>query len=115
LTILLALDSILIQLSSTILLSDLLTGTIPGSAQTQSISYDYEHLPGGIYQNLLSMPQVASWLMRPSFFPAFAEYTEQPLVQENVSDTGLTTKAISELVDKTRKLKIENRDSTHLY
>ncbi|KAE8442117.1 hypothetical protein EG329_003823 [Mollisiaceae sp. DMI_Dod_QoI] len=108
LTIVLAIDSIVIQFSSTILLSDLLTGTTPGFVQTKSIRYDYEYLPGGIYQNLLSMPQIASWFMRPSFFPAFAEYTEQPLIQENVSDTGLTLRAFFPMSSANDRVRIYN-------
>jgi len=75
---------------SVILLSDIQPGTLPGEtlATPTKFGFDYN-------SSLYSLPYCFenNWLKRPSFYPAFAEYSEPPVRVENISDTGRTLRA----------------------
>jgi hypothetical protein len=83
--------TIILQLTSTILVSDLSLGIIPGKTSTEHPTIDpaYEW---NETENEWSFPfksrAVSSWLQNPPAFPTFAEFSETFHVPEHVDDTG---------------------------
>jgi hypothetical protein len=88
----------LLQFTSTMLVSDLSLGTLPGMASRGDLRFDFIYSPvpttEGPYPMLTKwdfphQPRAAStWFWNPSAFPAFAEFSEPVDVPDNVDDTG---------------------------
>jgi hypothetical protein len=97
---LLCLTTILLQFSSTILVSDLGLGPLPGRQYKEDVFYDFEYNetpitgPGLLMMTdyPLQMRQ-STWLQSPPTFPNFAEYREKVPVAEGVDDTGVLLRA----------------------
>ncbi|KAM5350185.1 hypothetical protein ACJ41O_006690 [Fusarium nematophilum] len=89
LLLLLLTTSILSQFSSTALLSDLRTGSTASSPRTYLVSYGAASSPDSyIFKG------VDYWSVKPPFYPAFAEFSEAPVVAEGIIDTGRTLRAM---------------------
>ena len=79
-----------------LLLRDIKLGVIPGTTAHAATRYGYSYvLVNGsdgspATENLVTR---STWTMRPDFYPAFGEYSEPPVQQQGVSDTGLTLRA----------------------
>lgn len=93
--------SSLLQLSSTVLLSDVRLGSLPGVTVQSKPFYDFDYdtsstwWPGSegwsFYQHI-SYPAISratTWLRTPRYFPAFAEYAEPSANQSGIDDTGV--------------------------
>src|SRR3569833_2012684 len=85
-----------IQFSSLILVSDLAVTQIPGVASSSNTSYRFNCSQDQIFD----LPyrriegRVGSWYRKPAFYPTYAEYSETPFIQDGVSDTGVTLRAM---------------------
>ncbi|RYP68616.1 hypothetical protein DL771_006588 [Monosporascus sp. 5C6A] len=82
------------QFISAALLSDVTLQLVPGYNETVNINYNFAYnntIPGYNYTPLSSRSLWEASL--PSLWPMFAEYSEPPIMQENVSDTGLSLRA----------------------
>jgi fluoride ion exporter CrcB/FEX len=88
--------TILLQLTSTILVSDLSLGVIPGKTSTEhpniDLAYEWNET-----EKQWSYPfrgrAVSTWLQNPPAFPTFAEFSETIDVSEHVDDTGTLLRA----------------------
>lgn len=95
LVVLLSITTTLSQFSSTSLLSDVRIGTVTGFPQTLT-------MPSGmtnnfdLNQSVMSLQHIAPdyWLTKPPSYPTFAEYSEPPLVADDVADTGVKLRAL---------------------
>jgi hypothetical protein len=95
---LLCLTTILLQFTSTILVSDLALGTLPGSQYEEDVFYDFEYvetpIPGMLMMTDYPLQlRQSTWLQSPPSFPNFAEYKEEVPVVEGVDDTGVLLRA----------------------
>ena len=117
--VLLLVSTLLIQFSSTVLLSDLDLRPIPGKNQgsTAGTNFIFELDPNSeiIPQNpYKSVSRATAWSLHPPLFPTFAEYTEPPAVatdnvaQTGVRDTGLTLRAFLPIEDQQSRYSIRN-------
>jgi hypothetical protein len=83
--------TILLQLTSTMLVSNLSLGVIPGKTSTDHPNIDLAYEWNEI-ENAWSFPfrsrAVSNWLQNPPAFPSFAEFSEIIDVSEHVDDTG---------------------------
>ena len=96
---LLTLMTALLQLTSFALLSDLNIRTTPGKAYGRTLATNFAYNENG------TIPVVvrdSTWLMKPPFYPTFAEYHEPPpaSLEDGISDTGLTLRAFVPLQDQ---------------
>ena len=95
----------------TVLLSDVKLDQLPLRSNTSILSFGLTYTPS----NLTSaggqdvVQRNSPWLLKPPSYPTFAEYTEKPIKQDGVSDTGLTLRAFLPYADPTR------RQLTHSY
>jgi fluoride ion exporter CrcB/FEX len=88
--------TILLQLTSTMLVSDLSLGVIPGKTSTEhpNIDFAYEwHETTKIWSYPFRSRAVSTWLHIPPAFPTFAEFAENIDVSEHVDDTGTLLRA----------------------
>jgi fluoride ion exporter CrcB/FEX len=88
--------TILLQLTSTMLVSDLSLGTIPGRTSTEHPNIDLAYIWDESHSEW-SQPfrrrAVSMWLQNPPAFPTFAEFSEVIDVPEHVDDTGTLLRA----------------------
>jgi fluoride ion exporter CrcB/FEX len=86
--------TILLQLTSTILVSDLSLGTIPGKTLTEhpniDLAYEWD---GEVWLSPFRGRAVSTWLQNPPAFPTFAEFSENINIPEHVDDTGTLLRA----------------------
>ena len=119
--LLLCLTTVCMQFSSTILLSDLRLGQLPGLPSQNSTAYDFAYLinrplvpiPGGWYVNYTSgypkQGRTTTWLRNPPFLPSFAEFAEPvPHPQPGVDDTGVLLRAFLPFADAQSRENIRN-------
>ncbi|KAF2500493.1 hypothetical protein BU16DRAFT_248181 [Lophium mytilinum] len=110
LIILLTTTTILLQFSSTALLSDLKLGLLEGYSKNRTFFYDFEYntiarvgdVQGWDLYQLTNAPLIhrgISWARNPPFYPAFGEYTEAVPKKEKVDDTGYTLRAFMPFTD----------------
>ena len=84
-----------IQAITIILTSDIGLQPIPGYSKSSETAFGFTY----ITSNYTNVPQPyvyyrgTSWLRKASVYPAFAEYSEPPFIEDGVSDTGLTLRA----------------------
>jgi len=81
----------LTQFSSTILVSDLGTQQIPSPAESLKVAYEIgamDLVANEIYGGL------EFWKTNPQSYPTFAEYSEPPVREEYIQDTGLTLRSM---------------------
>ncbi|KAI0897579.1 hypothetical protein F4806DRAFT_406811 [Annulohypoxylon nitens] len=129
LTFLLAVLMFALQFSSTILLSDLKSGSLIGLPNTISYSYDLDWgwdtdsvlaRVGGqdIYNSSLGPSSLSSgpgiaylpsaWTRRPESFPIYAEYREPIPAKSNVDDTGYSFKSFLPFSDAEQRRSISS-------
>ncbi|KAF3118464.1 Mitochondrial outer membrane protein iml2 [Orbilia oligospora] len=84
--------STLVQFTSTALLSDLRTDVLPGYPVHSNLSIDW-WFDGTFFRWTPTTAEVMWGGNKPDFWPAFAELSGPPLVQEGVSDTGKNVRA----------------------
>jgi hypothetical protein len=88
--LLLVSTTILLQFSSTMLVSDLSLGVLPGIPRSEDLRFDFtyawddENYATYPIQNRAAKP----WHRNPPAFPTFAEFSERIDVPEHVDDTG---------------------------
>lgn len=92
---LLSITTTLSQFSSTSLLSDVRIGTITGFPQTLTMPSGMNN-NFGLNQSILSLQHIAPdyWLTKPPSYPTFAEYSEPPIVADDIADTGVKLRAL---------------------
>ncbi|KAF3312231.1 Mitochondrial outer membrane protein iml2 [Orbilia oligospora] len=84
--------STLVQFTSTALLSDLRTDVLPGYPVHSNLSIDW-WFDGNFFRWTPTTAEIMWGGNKPDFWPAFAELSGPPLVQEGVSDTGKNVRA----------------------
>ncbi|KAF2813910.1 uncharacterized protein BDZ99DRAFT_553975 [Mytilinidion resinicola] len=110
LIILLTTTTVLLQFSSTALLSDLKLGLLEGYSTNRTFFYDFEYntatrvgdVQGWDLYNLTAAPLIhrgISWARNPPFYPTFGEYTEAVPKKKKVDDTGYTFRAFMPFTD----------------
>ena len=89
---LLALLSFATQFMSTVLLSDLGSRVIPGRETTSVLPTNFIYDQNGTIPTIV---RSSMWLRKPPVYPAFAEYHEDPTLndEDNIDDTGRTLRA----------------------
>ncbi len=92
---LLSITTTLSQFSSTSLLSDVRIGTVTGFPQTLTMPSGMNQ-NFGLKQSIMSLQHIAPdyWLTKPPSYPTFAEYSEPPIVADDVADTGVKLRAL---------------------
>lgn len=106
LAILLTLTTLLLQFTSTVLLSDLLPTVIPGSVQANTIATNFQY---DLNNTIPITYRGTVWNRQPPFHPLFAEYHEPPTTAENgISDTGLTLRAFMPVRDQISRSLLRN-------
>ncbi|KAM7222535.1 hypothetical protein V8F06_002029 [Rhypophila decipiens] len=83
-----------IQFSSVILMSDVQVVTISGRSYSSSTAYGFNYTGFDTPPHARVEMRVGTWFRKPPFYPTFAEYHEDPIVEDGVSDTGLTLRAL---------------------
>jgi len=89
----------LLQLTSTILLSDLKLGLLPGPIDNRTLVYDFRYALNindkGEWNSTGYSAQyrTTTWLRKPSSYPTFAEYSEPVPEVDGVDDTGVLLRA----------------------
>lgn len=116
-----------LQFSSTVLLSDLHLGTLPGLSANLPSTYDFEYkidngtsrkTPGlgfSLFFGSVSYPiqlRTSTWLRNPPAYPAFAEYTKSIESREGVDDTGTLLRAFLPFADAQSRETIRNYSGT---
>jgi hypothetical protein len=90
------LTTLLLQFTSTVLLSDFRPGTIPGDVETQNLTFSKSAGTEG---------DTNLWTSTPQSYAMFAEVPGPSyLTQDGVSDTGTTTRALIPLAQQSRSL-----------
>ena len=85
-----------IQVITIILTSDIGLRPIPGYLKSSETTFGFTY----ITPNYTNVPQSrvlsrgTSWSRKASVYPTFAEYSEPPFIEDGVSDTGLTLRAL---------------------
>lgn len=104
-TVLLTLSTMsLSQLISTALVSDVAIQLLPSYNETVNVAYDIAYNLES-FSNYTAISGKSLWgASIPSQWPTFAEYSEPPVVQDNVSDTGLNLRAFLPLGAQERQL-----------
>ena len=112
----------MLQLTSTVLLSDFGTGVLRSFAHENSVLYNYIFPPSSLMEGALPSGEdwvmlntshyplrrrTTTWLRNPPVFPAFAEYSV-PVKSErqNVDDTGVLLRAFLPYADATLRQSI---------
>ena len=92
---LLSITTTLSQFSSTSLLSDVQIGTVTGFPQTLTMPSGINN-NFGLNQSVMSLQHIAPdyWLTKPPSYPTFAEYSEAPIIADDVADTGVKLRAL---------------------
>lgn len=128
-TLLLALlvaTSTLLQFGSTVLISDLKLGQLPGYSLDRSTVYDFAYTNfsevgdaeganmGMAYRDTsgdwrLTTPPATTWQRPPAMYPTFAEYTESIQTPAGVDDTGVLLRAFLPFADA------QSRENLHSY
>ena len=110
-TIILICTTFLMQFSSTVLLSDLSLGLLPGHAQSSTTSIELSYDVTGHYNPAMNwttqtyqvqaplIPRRPTWQRSPTAFQTFAEYSEGVDVQNGTSDTGKLLRAFLPFAD----------------
>lgn len=98
LTPLLCLTTVLLQFSSTILVSDLRLGTLPGRQYEEDAFYDFYYnetfTEGYSLTDYPLMPRQSTWFQSPPAFPQLAEHGEKASVAARIDDTGVVLRAL---------------------
>ncbi|KAN0115272.1 hypothetical protein V8E51_004816 [Hyaloscypha variabilis] len=94
-TVLLVLTTMTVsQFISTALVSDVAIRPLPSYNKTVSIAYDISYDPKTGESNYTGVAAKSPWeASLPALWPMFAEYSDAPFVQDNVSDTGRSLRA----------------------
>jgi len=99
--LLLLATTVLLQLTSTILVSDLSLGTLPSMPSREDIMFDLayrRHYDAETDHVSWESPYLSratsTWLWNPPAFPTFAEFSEPIKVPEHVDDTGHLLRAL---------------------
>lgn len=95
--LLLLTTTVLLQFTSTILVSDLSLGTLPGMpfSTARKFDFDYQWTESDLSKNNRYHTRAASvWQQNPPGFPSFAEFSEAIDVPEHVDDTGRKLRAL---------------------
>ena len=97
-----------IQFTSTVLLSDLKPGLVPGNFQYFQLPFRLMEYYSGTtdLSRTVDVEQLAS--NKPPFYPMFAEYSEDPFVGEGVLDTGMAVRALLPLPSETTRSLVRN-------
>lgn len=86
----------------TVLFTDINLGRLPTRSGPMNMSFGFSYEPetisyaGGVPDLLY---RYSAWQRKSPFYPAFAEYSEEPVKLDGVSDTGLTLRAFLPYAD----------------
>ena len=119
LTVLLTCTTVLLQFSSTLLLSDLRLGALQGYSSNRTFYYDFSYNVGVFVGSVkgwslfssTSAPLIhrsTTWLRNPPFYPTFAEYSEPLPKSSGVDDTGYSFRAFLPFTDAQSRQTIRN-------
>lgn len=89
--LLLVVTTTLLQFTSTMLVSDLSLGILPGMPQSESLRFDFTYEwddQSHIWSSPNQFRAAKPWQRNPPAFPTFAEFSERINVPEHVDDTG---------------------------
>lgn len=103
---LLATTTLLLQLTSAVLVSDLSIGTLPGMRRHESPAYDLKYTYNESTESWSTFqPTIlqSTWQSSPLAFPAFGEFQEAISVPENVDDTGRLFRAFLPFPDSSSR------------
>ena len=102
---LLAILSFATQFMSTVLLSDLGSRVVPGSEFTGLLPTNFVYDQNGTIPTVV---RSSAWLRKPQVYPAFAEYHEDPILNDddNIDDTGRTLRAFLPIQDQQARSEI---------
>jgi hypothetical protein len=119
-TTLLICTAFLLQFSSTVLLSDLDLGMLPGHTRSSPSLIDLSYSVVGAYTpsepwldqsyqvQAPLMPRKPTWQRSPTAFPTFAEYSDTVDVKKGTSDTGRLLRAFLPFTDAQSRETISN-------
>jgi hypothetical protein len=119
-TTLLICTTFLLQFSSTVLLSDLDLGKLPGHTRSSLSPIDLSYSVAGTYYpsepwidqyyrvQAPLMPHKPTWQRSPTAFPTFAEYSDTVDVKNQTSDTGRLLRAFLPFTDALSRETISN-------
>ena len=110
------------QFTSTILLSDLRVGTLPGISYESHVAYDFEYTPnpfgfaginnGGwaawVRVDFPIINRGTTWQRNPPSYPAFAEYSEPVVSQDGLDNTGVLLRGFLPFPDAQSRENIRN-------
>jgi hypothetical protein len=102
------------QFTSTLLLSDLKAGLVPGEFTTQQIpmpfqwSVNYSARSVGDFGFKRDIDTSLLWGTRPISYPTFAEYSEPPTMKDGVRDTGVTVRALFPITSEANRSSLRN-------
>jgi hypothetical protein len=88
--VLLVTTTTLLQFNSTVLLSDLHLGPLPGLPLNSSLAYDW---------GTNSIARVTTWIRNPAAYPTFAEFSDPLEFPTDVDDTGTLLRAFLPFAD----------------
>lgn len=107
-----------LQFSSTVLLSDLRLGRLPGTSHDRNASYDFKYDPSSSFTDPASYHysgysypiqlRTSTWLRNPTAFPVFAEYSTPVPDQAGIDDTGVLLRAFLPFADAQSRESIRN-------
>ena len=107
-----------LQFSSTVLLSDLRIGQLPGLPVRRNSTVDFKYIHNW-HGNVPEMGEISgytypiqlrtsTWLRPPSAFPAFAEFSRPVSSPDGVDDTGVLLRAFLPFADAQSRESIRN-------
>ena len=104
----LLLTTLLTQLTSTALLSDLRPGLVPGNSQSTQLPFRLNETYTDDSSEVDEYEEL--WSNKPPFYPVFAEYSElpTPYQDDSISDTGMTLRAFLPLASEQNRTLIRN-------
>src|SRR5436305_3317006 len=100
--------TVVTQLTSTALLSDLKTDFVPGTPQSNRLVFRLNETYSTVTSRTAGAEEL--WSNKPPFYLMFAEYSELPTqnVDDGVSDTGMTLRAFLPFPEEQRRTLIRN-------
>lgn len=109
---LLCITTILLQFSSTILVSDLRLGTLPGLRYEEDLFYDFYYnetkTDGFLRTEYPMQPKLSTWLQSPPTFPHFAEYRERLPSMDGIDDTGVLVRGFIPFPQTSKRESLRN-------
>jgi hypothetical protein len=98
--LLLGITTVILQFSSTLLLSDLRASLEPGDLDSQSIAFGINATYDTNDNSDIYEDDLYFWSDKPLFYPTFAEHAEEPILGDGISDTGMALRAFLPIGDE---------------